>query len=60
MTVAEIECTDCGETTLVWNAYEFSPMGREDRTPTETVCESCFLDREYSGKTRERDPTHPP
>lgn len=60
MTVAKIKCTNCGKATLVWNAYEFSATGDEDGASAETVCESCFLEREYSGKKRESGSTHPP
>lgn len=52
MAVAKIKCTECGEATLVWDAYEASSTGDEDGAPTDTLCGSCFLEREYPEKKR--------
>jgi hypothetical protein len=45
MAESEVKCAACGEPTPIRDALEAVPTDSEGRTPTVTLCGSCFLER---------------
>lgn len=46
MVESKVRCAACGDSIPVWDALEAIPTDSEGRTPTVTLCGSCFLERE--------------
>ena len=45
MAESKVRCAACGDLMPVWDALEAIPTDTEGRTPTVTLCGSCFLER---------------
>ena len=56
MSVEKVKCEECGALIPVWDALEAAPSGSEGRTPTVTLCSSCFLDWTHFMKKSMEDP----